>query len=131
MSVPSRMIDPVSGRLYTAGSTPVGGKFGTVQINVGTIAGGGAMQELFTQSNGTTGVNGGGLFFESTPTVTASGTVTHVTGGAAITIAPSAGVVSPSGFTLKSATVEITGGNFTNDGDTLSRIPSFSTMISL
>lgn len=120
----SLAIDPVSGRLYTAGSTPVGGKFGIVQINVGTIAGGGAMQELFTQSNGTTGVNGGGLFFESTPTVTASGTVTHVTGGAAITIAPSAGVVSPSGFTLKSATVEITGGNFTNDGDTLTAVTS-------
>ncbi len=121
-------IDPVTGRLYTAGSTPVPSTptpgFATMAINVGTIAGGGAMQQLFTQSNGTIGVNGSGLFFESTPTVTASGTVTHVTGGAAITIAPSAGVVSPSGFTLKSATVEITGGNFTNDGDTLTAVTS-------
>lgn len=118
----SLAIDPVTGRLYSAGASPVAGTPTSVAINVGTIAGGGSMQSLFTQSNGTSSVNGGGLFFESTPTVTATGTVTHAVGGAAVTIAAGAGVVSPSGFTLKSATVAITGGNFVNDGDTLTAV---------
>lgn len=112
-------VDPVTGRLYSAGASPVAGSPTSVAINVGTITGGGSMQTLFTQTNGTSSVNGAGLFFESTPTVTATGTVTHTIGGSAVAIAAGAGVVSPSGFTLKSATVAITGGNFTNDGDTL------------
>ncbi len=118
----SLAIDPVTGRLYSAGASPVAGSPTSVAINVGTIAGGGAMQTIFTQTNGTSSVNGAGLFFQSTPTVTASGTVTHAVGGAAVTIAAGAGVVSPSGFTLKSATVAITGGNFVNDGDTLTAV---------
>jgi len=116
-------IDPVSGRLYSAGITTIGAT-GTVAINVGTITGGGAMQSLFTQSNGTSGVIGGGLFFQSTPTVAATGTVTFVQAGSSATLAAGANVVSPSGFTLKSATVAITGGNFTNDGDTLTAVTS-------
>ncbi len=115
-------IDPVTGRLYSAGASVISPSIPDVAINVGTITGGGAMQTIFTQDNGTSAINGAGLFFESTPTVTATGTVTHAVGGSAVTIAAGAGVVSPSGFTLKSATVAITGGNFVNDGDTLTAV---------
>lgn len=115
-------IDPVTGRLYSAGASVISPSIPDVAINVGTITGGGAMQTIFTQDNGASAINGAGLFFESTPTVTATGTVTHAVGGSAVTIAADAGVVSPSGFTLKSATVAITGGNFVNDGDTLTAV---------
>lgn len=113
----SLAIDPVTGLLYTMGSS-VGGAFSTAVLNVGTIAGGGSVQQVFTLDNGTSGVTGTGLFFESTPTVTASGSVTYVQGGSAVTLAPGAAVSNPSGFNIARATVEITGG-LVGNGDTL------------
>lgn len=116
----SLTIDPASGLLYTAGSV-AGTTPGVAQINVGTITGGGSIQQLFTLSDAN-GVNGNAIFLETTPTITASGTVTHVQGGAAVAAAPGVLVRNPSGFNLASAKVEITGGNFVNDGDTLTAI---------
>ncbi len=111
-------IDPVTGLLYTMG-TKIGDAFGTAMINVGTVSGGGAVQQLFTLSNGTNGVLGRGLFLETTPTIVASGTKTYVQNASAVTLVPGATVSSPSGFTLAGATVDITGGNFAGDGDLL------------
>jgi len=113
------VVDPGTGLLYTGGSDTPTGSATVAFINVGTITGGGAVQQLFTLNNGTSGVTLHDLFLETTPTVTVSGTVTHVQGGSAVTLVPGANVTNPSGFNLAKATVEITGGNFTNDGDTL------------
>lgn len=117
-------VDPVTGLLYTGGSGVPTGSATVAFINVGTITGGGSVQTVFTLDNGTNGVTVQDLFLETMPTITASGTVTHVQGGSAITLVPSASVTNPSGFNLAKATVAITGGNFTNDGDTLTAITS-------
>ncbi|MGE0419016.1 MAG: DUF4347 domain-containing protein, partial [Acetobacteraceae bacterium] len=113
----SLAVDPVNGLLYTMGSESLG-TYSQAILNVGTVSGGGSVQRVITFDNGTNGVTGTGLFLESTPTVTASGTVGYVQNGSAVTLAPAATVVSPSGFTLAGASVAISGAPV-GSGDTL------------
>ena len=117
----SLAVNSVTGVIYSGSNIVMGGTYYAI-INAGTVTGGSSMTTIYSSAFGGTATSGPpslALTLESTPTVTASGTVDYISGGSAITVAPSASVSNPSGFNLASATVAITGGTFTNDGDTL------------
>jgi len=117
----SLAVDPVTGVLYTGSNIISGGSYQAI-VNAGTVTGGSSMTTIFSSPFGGTAAVAApivALTLESTPTVSASGSVNAIIGGSAVTIAPSASVSNPSGFNLASATVAITGGTFANDGDTL------------
>ena len=117
----SLAVDPVAGVLYSGSNIITGGTNFAI-VNAGTVTGGSSMTTIFSSAFGGTATAGAptlALTFESIPTIAAGGSVTFTSGGAAITVDPTASVTNPSGFNLAGATVAITGGTFTNDGDTL------------
>ena len=117
----SLAVDPVTGILYSGSNIISGGTYQAI-VNAGTVTGGSSMTTIFSSVFGGTAASGPptvALTLESTPTVTASGSANYILGGSAITVSAAASVSNPSGFNLASASVAITGGTFTNDGDTL------------
>ena len=117
----SLAVDPVTGILYSGSQIVTAGTYQAI-VNAGTVTGGSSMTAIFSSAFGSTVAVAApilALTLESTPTVTASGSANYIIGGSAITVDAAASVSNPSGFNLASATVAITGGTFTNDGDTL------------
>ncbi|MEA2737570.1 MAG: hypothetical protein QOH05_877, partial [Acetobacteraceae bacterium] len=117
----SLAVDPVTGILYSGSNIVSGGTYQAI-INAGTVTGGSSMTTIFSSAFAGTSASAPptvALTLESTPTVAASGSVDYIIGGSSITVDSTASVSNPSGFNLASATIAITGGTFTNDGDTL------------
>jgi hypothetical protein len=93
-----------------------------VEINVGSVAGtagGGVAVTIATIAAGNSNLFSNGMALETTPVVSASGTVAYVAGGDPVAVAPSAKITNADGYNLVSATVAIVGGTFAGDGDLL------------
>ena len=101
----------------TAGGVFYVGNFANQSIYSGSLNGGGSLT-LVHQHSASTGVQPRGLFFESTPTVAASGSVTFGQGGSPVVLASGLTVANPNGQNLASATVTVAGGTAAN-GETL------------
>jgi hypothetical protein len=106
-------IDAQDGIFYTTDG-------GSQSIKVGSVThtGAGSLTTAY-QLTPTAGIEPNGIVFLSTPTVTAGGTMTDVVGGSAVILNPIATVTNSDGQGLANATVQVSGGSLSADGDTL------------
>ncbi|WP_048861918.1 beta strand repeat-containing protein, partial [Acidisphaera rubrifaciens] len=87
----------------------------------GSLAGGSPLVPV-VNSGITTGGEPEYLAIDIAPTIAASGTVSFTQGGNAVAADATATVVSPNGQNLAGATVHVSGGTFSGDGDTLAAV---------
>jgi Ca2+-binding RTX toxin-like protein len=93
------------------------GNFKDNSVYSGSLNGGGSLTKIYQQST-ILGVQPRGLFFLSTPTVTAGGSVTFAQGGSPVVLNSSLTLANPDGQNLASAIVKVAGGSAAN-GETL------------
>jgi hypothetical protein len=105
------VIDPAGGVFYTAAD-------GNQSIDEGSLSGGSSVSQVYQESSSQPS-EPNGLFILSTPSLSAGGSATFVQGGAAVALDSAATVSNEDGQQLASATVEVAGGSFATDGDTL------------
>ena len=115
-------LDPADGIFYTTGlaGNPSSGVYPEIYQGSLSHTGAGSLTPV-TNIGTTTGTSDefNQLVLESIPTISASGTVNYIAGNTAVTLDSGAVVSNEDGQNLASATVVISGGTFSGDGDTL------------